>query len=223
VETFDSARNYFEHARRLTSPAAGGNTQPYVLHAFFEMKTTKGVQKGEYSDTWLSDSQWCREAVILDSRYARCRNGEKWYLLATGPDSPALQIVLKAIEPIPAADTFVESDWRINRQNIGGRSLVRVATGHESNEGVLDARSRGLWFDSDGLLVRSHFNGLDTVQFQFQDFHGVEIPRHIRILSNGQLAMHIDITGIEPAANLPTTAFTLAGHEWKRQFTDEAR
>jgi len=139
------------------------------------------------------------------------------------PESNILQVVLKAIEPIPAIDTFVESDWRISRMSVDGQSLVRTATGHESNEGVLDEQSRGLWFDSDGLLVRTHFRGLDTVQSEFQDFHGVKIPHRIDVLANGKLAMRIRINSVESADNLNPSSFKLSGHDWKRQFTDEAR
>ena len=223
VETFDSARNFFEHGRPLTSPAALTNPTPYILHATFDAGTKDGVQQGQYTDTFLSATQWCREATIAQSRFARCRNGNKTYLLSQGPEAPLLQVVLKAIEPIPAIDTFVESDWRITRQTIDGASLIRIATGHESAEGTLDAQSRGLWFNSDGILVRSHFRGLDTIQSQFQDFHGAQVPHQIDVLSNGKLGIRIRITEIETPTNLSPGAFSLSGHDWKRQFTDETR
>ena len=223
METFDSARNYFEHGRRLISPAAGVNTSPYTVHATFETGTKKGVQQGQYTDTWNSGLQWCREATLESSRFARCRNGDKWYLFSQGEHAQLLQVILKAIEPIPAIDTFVESDWRIDRRTVDNTSLIRVATGHESSDGTLDAQSRGLWFNSDGLLIRAHFRGLDTVQSQFQDFHGVQVPRLIGVLSNGSLALRIRITSIEAIQASSANSFTLSGHDWKRQFTDETR
>lgn len=223
VEIFSSARDYFEHGRRITSPAAGINTVPYILNATFKTGTKDGVEQGEYTDTWLSDKQWCREARLDKSRFVRCRNGDRTYLFSQGADVPALQVVLKAIEPIPSIDTFIESDWRIARQSIDGASLVRVATGHESADGILDAQSRGLWFNSDGVLLRAHFHGLDTRQSVFQDFGGVQVPHQIDVLSNGKLAIRIEVTKIGPAANLSPATFQLSGHDWKRQFTDEVR
>jgi outer membrane lipoprotein-sorting protein len=223
IETFDSARNYFEHARHLTSAAGGSNTTAYILHATFEASTKDGVGHGQYTDTWLSDTQWCREATINQSRFSRCRNGDKWYLFAQGTESYLLQVVLKSIEPVPAIDTFVESDWRVMRKTVDGKSLIRVATGHESDDGVLDAQSRGLWFDSDGLLMRTHFRGLDTIQAKFEDFQGAKIPRQIDVLANGKLAMRVQISSIEKADHLDAGSFKLSGHDWKRQFTDEAR
>jgi hypothetical protein len=223
VETFDSARNYFEHGRVLTSPAALANPTPYILHATLQAGTKDGVQTGQYTDTFLSATEWCREATIGQSRFVRCRNNDKTYLLSDGPDAKLLQIVLKAIEPIPAIDTFVESDWRISRQTLDSASLVRVATGYEAADGTLDAQSRGLWFNSDGLLIRSHFGGLDTVRSQFQDFHGAQIPHQVDVLANGKLGVRISVTSIESATDLSPKSFVLSGHEWKRQFTDETR
>jgi hypothetical protein len=223
VETYDSARNYFEHGRALTSPAALASPTPYILHATFKAGTKDGIQQGQYTDTFLSASQWCREATIAKSRFVRCRDNDKTYLVSNGSDVPLLQLVLKAIEPIPAIDTFVESDWRISRHTIDGASLIRVATGHESADGTLDAQSRGLWFNSNGILIRSHFHGLDTVRSQFQDFHGAQIPYQIDVLSDGKLGMRILVASIETDTNLSSQSFILSGHDWKRQFTDETR
>ena len=117
----------------------------------------------------------------------------------------------------------VESDWRIDRRTVDNSSLIRVATGHESADGKLDAQSRGLWFNSDRVLIRAHFRGLDTIQSQFQDFRGVQVPHLIGVLSSGQLAIRIRVASIEATLPAASNSFTLSGHNWKRQFTDEAR
>jgi hypothetical protein len=222
-ESFDSARNYFEHGRKLISPAAGANTTPYILHATFQTGSKNGVVQGEYTDTWLSTNQWHREATLGKSRLIRSRNGDKTYLLSEGPEASLLQIVFKAIEPIPAVDTFVESDWRISRIKNDGASPIRIASGHEAEDGTLDAGSRGFWFNNSGILLHAHFRGFDTFLSEFQDFHDVRVPYKIDVLSNGNLAMRIQTTSIEQATNLSAKNFSLAGHDWKRQFTDEAR
>jgi hypothetical protein len=121
VETFDSARNYFERGRHASFPAAGTG-QPYVLKAILQARVAAGtVDIGQYVDTWKSDDEWRREATIGKSRFVRSRHGEKRYLLSEGPDAGLLRAVLKMMEPIPAIDTFVESDWRIKLET-GGRS-----------------------------------------------------------------------------------------------------
>ena len=111
AESFDSSRTYFDRARKLGFPAAGA-TSPYVLRAEFTTRGSSGVvETGTYTDTWVSDNQWRREAVIGKSRFVRSRNGEKRYLLGEGPDEALLRIVLKEMEPIVATDSFAESDW----------------------------------------------------------------------------------------------------------------
>jgi hypothetical protein len=224
VETFDSARNYFERGRQVSFPAAG-NGPAYILHATFQAKVAAGqVENGEYVDTWKSDDEWRREATIGKSRFVRSRHGEKRYLLSEGPDAELLRVVLKVMEPIPAIDTFVESDWRMKRETIGGVKTVRVLAGYESADGELDPeKARGYWFDEAGKLVKTYFRGIETRRLEFKDFGGAEIAHEIRVLHEDQLAMLIHVSDISAAATIPDGAFDLHKHEWKRAFTDEVR
>lgn len=101
METFESAKAYFDRGRRLSFPAAGKGA-PYLLHAEFQAKTSNGtIEDGKYVDTWINDD-WRREATIGVSQYVRSKHGEKRYELASGPDTELLRIVLEAMEPIPA-------------------------------------------------------------------------------------------------------------------------
>jgi hypothetical protein len=224
AETFESARTYFEHGRQVSFPAFGNNNS-YILRAEFEAKGRDGkIEKGTYEDIWISASQWRREANFGKSRYARSRNGEQTYELAEGPDVQMLRFVLKALEPIPAIDTFVESDWRMRRDTVDGTRTVRVLTGYESPDGKLDPeQARGFWFDDTGLLVKAYFGGIETKRQEFEDFSTVKVARRIDALRNGGLAMRIDITQVGPAGAVPTKAFEMKGHEWTRTFTAESR
>ncbi len=224
VETFDSAQTYFERGRHVAFPAAGTGT-PYVLHADFETRVSSGtIEKGQYEDTWLSDTRWRREAWVGKSRYVRSRNGHKTYQLAEGPDAPILRFVLKAMEPIPAIDTFTESDWRIKRDTLDGVRTIRVLTGYESPEGKLDPEHvRGYWFDDTGLLVKTYFQGLETQRSDLEDFSGVKIARRIDVLKDGHLAMKVRVTEATRTGPLPAKTFEVHGHEWTRAFTDEVR
>jgi hypothetical protein len=224
VETFESARSYFERGRHVGFPAAGTQT-PYVLRAEFEAKGTSGtMEKGRYEDTWLSDAQWRREAWFGESRYVRSRNGENTYQFAEGPETKLLQLVLRVLEPIPAIDTFVESDWRIKRDTVNGVRTVRVLTGYESPAGELDpVQVRGYWFDDTGLLVKTYLNGSETRRSEFEDFAGVKIAHRIDVLKDGALDMQISVTEVSSAGTIPTGTFELRGHEWTRAFTDQVR
>jgi hypothetical protein len=224
METFDSAQNYFERGRRISFPAAG-NGQAYVLHATFRAKVVEGtVKDGQYVDTWKSDSEWRREATIGKSRCVRARHGETRYQLLEGPDVGLLRLILKVMEPIPAIDTFVESDWRIKRDILDGIKTIRVLAGYESSDGTLDPKqARGYWFDESGKLVKTYFIGLETRRLEFAEFSGVQIAHKIPVLQNGALGILVTVTEVSAAGTLANNIFELPGHEWKRAFTDEVR
>jgi len=224
VETFDSAHNYFERGRQVSFPAAG-NGQPYILHATFQVQVAAGkIENGQYTDTWKSDDEWRREATIGKSRFIRARHGEKRYLLSEGRDAGVLRMVLKAMEPIPAIDTFVESDWRMKRDTVAGVKTVRVLAGYESPDGELDPeQARGYWFDDSGKLVKTYFRAVETRRINFKDFDGIAIAHEIRVFHDNQLGMLIRVTDVSAAATIPDNTFDVRGHEWTRAFTDEVR
>jgi len=224
TEAFDTAHNYFEHGRHISFPAFGNGT-PYVLHAEFEAKAHDGaVSKGQYEDTWLNDTEWRREVTFAKSRNVRSRNGDKTYQFADGEDSGLLRLVMKIMEPIPAIDTFVESDWRIKRDTVNGVRTVRVLAGYESPEGKLDPeQARGYWFDDTGLLVKTYFSGIETQRSEFGEFAGVAIAHRIDVLKDGNLGMRIRVTDVSPAGAIPPKTFEVKGHEWTRAFTAEVR
>lgn len=221
---FDSARNYFERGRQVGFPAAG-NGPPYLLRAEFQARVKAGgLEKGEYEDTWKSDSKWRREARIAKSRYVRARSGETRYELSEGPDAPILKLVLKFMEPIPAIDTFVESDWRMKQDTVDSLKTVRVLAGYESPDGTLDPEhARGYWFDETGKLVKTYNRRMETRRSQFQNFDGVDIARQIKVLRDGALGLLIQVTEVGSPGNVPDDTFELKGHKWTRAFTDEVR
>jgi hypothetical protein len=224
VETFESARSYFERGRNVSFPAAG--TGPgYVLHATFQAKASQGkVESGEYVDTWESVDEWRREASIAKSRYVRAQHGDKRYELSGGPDAPLLKLVLRAMEPIPAIDTFVESDWRIRRDTVLGVRTVRVLTGYESPDGIPDPEhTRAYWFDDAGRLVKTYFLGLETRRSNIENFDGAAIAQDIQVFHNGGLGMLIHVTDVSAMGAQSAGTFVVPGHEWHRAFTDEVR
>ena len=223
-ENFESARTYFENGRHASFPAFGGGA-PYVLRAEFQaMGSDKQVKVGRYEDTWLSASQWRREAWFENGHYVRSRDGERLYQLVEGPDQQLLQLVFRVLEPIPAIDTFVESDWKIKRDTVNGVSAVRVLAGYESPEGELDPdQARGFWFDDSGVLLKTYFNGLESRRSQIEEFASVKVARDIDVLRQGRLAMRITVKEVTPVGSLPEHAFEIKGHEWIRAFTSEVR
>jgi hypothetical protein len=149
----------------------------------------------------------------------RSRDGEKRYRLVEGEQVGVTQVIWKITEPIPAIDTFVESDWKIKRDNVGGVPAVRVLTGYESPEGKFDPQVRSFWFDANGLLLRTYFREVETQRAEFEDLNGVKIARRIDVLREGVLVMRVRVTEINPAGDVPGSRFRLPGHDWERIFT----
>jgi len=225
TEDFPSAQTLFDRGRQAGFPAAAA-TVPYVLHAEFEALGAKGtVETGRYEDTWLNETHWRREAWFEDSHYVRSRNEDKTYQLAEGAESGILRLILRVLEPIPAIDTFTESDWKIKRDTVDGASGVRVLAGHESPSGKLDPeQARAYWFDETGLLVKTFFNGIETHRTNVQDFVGVRVARQIDVRKDEKLAIKIRVTEVStPTGTMPPKTFEVHGHEWKRAFTSEVR
>jgi hypothetical protein len=224
AETLESAHFYFERGRKLSFPAAGTGS-PYVLEASFQARTKGGtLETGKYVDTWKSDTEWRREATIGSSRCSRSRHGDERYQLVEGPDEWLVRLALRVMEPIPAMDTFIESDWKIKRDKTGGVKTIRVLTGYESPEGKLDPdHARGYWFDDSGKLVKTYLMGMEMNRSKFEDFNGVAIPREIEVLTKGDLGMLIEVKQVAPAPETLDTDFVISGHKWNRAFTDEVR
>jgi len=174
VESFDTARNYFERGRLACFPAAG-NGSPYVLRA-------------------------------------------------DGPDEKLLRLVMRVMEPIPALDTYVESDWRMKREIIDGVATIRVLAGYESPEGKLDKeQARGYWFGENGGLLKAHFRGLDIRRSSFEEFHSAQVARQIQVFYEDTLAMIIKVTDLSATGDFSSASFEIGKHKWQRAFTDEVR
>jgi hypothetical protein len=193
------------------------------VHAEFQFRQNGATATGQYEDTWLSDEQWIRKATFEKDECTRSRDGEKRYRVIQGTSAGILCLVLRAIEPIPAIDTFVESDWKIRRDVIDGSPVIRVSTGHEDANGKLDDQAREYWFDNSGLLLKAYFNGLEVRRTDFQEFNGLKIAGQIDVLKDGKLALKIHVAEVSAGTALADRTFKLKGHEWQRMFTDEAR
>jgi hypothetical protein len=225
MESFDSARDYFERGRKIGFPAASGSAGPYVLRGEFTMMGRDGkLATGRYTDTWIDGDHWRREAWAASSHYVRSCKGDQRYQLDEGQDAALLKFVVHVLEPIPAIDTFVESDWRIKGEPVAGVNAIRVLSGYESPDGQLDAvHSRGYWFDPDGRLVKTFFNGLETRRSDFEEYRGAQIARQINVYKDGTLGIQIRVVDVSAASAVPEDTFEVRGHKWTRAFTDEVR
>jgi hypothetical protein len=224
AQGLDSAKVIFDHAWKLGFPSAGSGA-PYVLKAEFTTRGKSGeVATGTYTDTWLSNKQWRREADFGKSRFVRSRNGKKLYRLDEGPDAALLQFVLTAMEPLPAADSVLNVDWRVERTQADGSTLLRAAIARENPDGTPDPKDfNGFWFDQTGQLVKTYSNGLETRRLKFAVFNGIQVARVVEVMTKGAVGMQIDVTELRPAGSVDTHMFTIKKHNWDGAYSSEVR
>ena len=215
-ENFESAETYFERGRKVGFLAATQKS-PYILRVEFHFGSNDGsVRRGHYEDTWLDQDHWLRKAESGDDLCERSQSGETRYRDSRGSQATLFCLVLKILEPIPAIDTFHESDWNISRETFDGTSNVRLAAGREN-------QAKSFWFDDSGLLLKFSIGQLEIRRSKFEEFGGVKIARQIDVLKDGRLALPISVTEVAPAGAISPDNFKLNGHEWQRAFTDEVR
>ena len=223
IEAFDSARNYFERGRKAGFLAAGASG-PYMLRAEFQTGMPDGVRTGRYEDTWISETEWKREAWLGSSHLVRSRSGEKYYVLAEGADEKLLRLIMVVLEPIPAGDTMTESDWRIRRDTVDGVKAIRVFRGPEGPNGELEpGKSQGYWFDESGRLLKSYTSGIEVRPLAMEAYGGIQVARRIDVVKDGKLGIQLLLKEIGPAEPAASKSFKLKGHEWQRAFTAEVR
>ncbi len=223
VESFPLSKDILDKGRKLSFPAAGGKS-PYVLKAeFVTANSAHEIAKGTYTDTWLSDTQWRREAVFGSSRLVRSRNGEKWYLIAEGPDAKLLGTLFDLMEPIPDTTSWFEPEWLVVHDSVDGEAALRVSRGHVSAQGALDPETQGYWFDASGRLIQAHAHGLETRLLLPSDFAGIQVARRIEVRNQGKLGLRLDVTDLSAAGAVDPDMFTLKGHEWNRMFSPVVR
>jgi hypothetical protein len=224
VETFDSARTYFERGRKLSCLGAGA-TAPYLLRAGFEARgESGGVTRGRYEDTWIGPTEWKREAWFESSHLVRSQVGDTRYVVSEGPAAGLLRTVMLSLEPIPAIDTMTESDWRVRTDSENGVRAIRVSRGPERAKGELDpAESQVYWFDTNGPLVKAYVQGLEILPADIQVYAGVQVARRIDLSVNGQQGMQLTVQEIGSADASAVKTFKQTGHEWQRAFTGEVR
>lgn len=215
AQGIESAKAIFQRAWDVGFPSAA-KSAPYVLKASFTARGSSGaIETGSYTDTWLSETQWRREAVLGKSRFVRSRNGKKRYRLDEGPDAALLQFVLTVMEPLPAADSVRDTDWRIDHEQADGVATVRVASGHENPDGSPDPEDFiGYWFDGTGQLVKTYSSGLETRRSKFADFNGIQVARLVEVLTKGAVGMRLEVIELGPAGKVDTGMFTIKKHEW---------
>ena len=71
--------------------------------------------------------------------------------------------------------------------------------------------------------MKTHFNGIETIRSDSQDFNGTKVARRVDVLKDGRLAMRIRVLELSNAGVVEPKTFEIKGHEWTRAFSSEGR
>ena len=221
-ESFKSVHAYFAQGRKTSFLAASPAT-PYVLKAEFEMGTAQGAKTGRYEDTWISATQWKREAWIGTSHLVRSRSGQTRYMVEEGPQGAVLRAVMLFLEPIPAEESIKETDWRVRRETLLGVKAVHVARRPAVGEGSNAGTEEGYWFDEEGHLLQCQAKGHEARYIEQAHYGQVRVARRIDVSKDGHVGLSILVKRIGAADSSGAKGFVLKGHEWQPGTTTEVR
>ncbi len=225
-ESFKSVHAYFGQGRKASFLAAGA-TAPYVLKAEFQVGTSQGAKSGRYEDTWVSATEWKREAWIGTSHLVRSQSGQTRYMVEEGPQGAVLRAVMLYLEPIPAEGTIKETDWRVRRETLLGVKAVHVARRPLVGEGAKAGTEEGYWFDEEGHLLQCQARGHEARYIEQAHYGEVRVARRIDVRKDGKVGLSILVKRIESAdrnaAGSAAKGFVLKGHEWQPGTREEVR
>ena len=222
---FEPAWSYFERGRVVGFPSATPGSH-YQIKATFQIPTpSNGLTSGRYMDIFVDSTHWRREAWVGTSHLVRARDADKRYAEADGPDSAVLLMVLRVLEPIPDADTFDSSVWRISRDTVDGVPATRLAYGPENSLGdLIPGKAQGFWVDSSGRLLQAFTDGVEVQRTDFTDYNGAQIAQNTVVRVNGGVAMRIHLSSIARLTSRPPEwTFVVANHESRSQLGDTVR
>ncbi len=213
VEHFDSARNDFDRARAIGDLRSPGASPFHMKATFDALGTAPLTGQGVYEETWLSPTQWRREATLGDTHVIEARNGNDHYL-----ERPA-KITPRRIDDVfdgmwggaPATDPFYEGDWREQYADIGSAHLLLVVNGPLSPEGRPDAmHSRLFYFDpANGALRLSFQSNRAIIYDNLQPFGSKLASREITEQERGEITVRVHVGSIEPPTPSLSADFVL--------------
>lgn len=210
------ASNYFDRARQLSGLRLEG-AQPFHLKASFEASgDAELVGKGTYDETWISPTQWKREASLGGHIVAETRNGDLAYRKIDQPYS-----ALRIDEAMDALTSGLPGDhgtsngpsWQVANGQLRNKGLIQVWRGKIADNGDPEANAYVYYFDPVSGTLRAHHEMYELTRYSaFEDFVGKTVPRRLAVEENGVKVLDITIEQLEIAAP-PQNAdiFTLAG------------
>jgi outer membrane biosynthesis protein TonB len=210
------AKEFFDRARNLNDIRLKASS-PFHLNASFEaFGETDITGKGTYDETWISPTQWRREASINGHTVIESRNDDLRYRQFKGEYSPRLVDdvidVMGAALPGDNDDFFLENDWHVGDGKIGSLPLTRVWHGYINDQGLADVNTVIYYFSQTTGMLRAHLAFSELIGFNdFLEFVGKQVPRHITVGQNRDKVLDIKVETLESAKPQEESFFILPG------------
>ncbi|ABF41124.1 TonB-like protein [Candidatus Koribacter versatilis Ellin345] len=200
---------------RNATDIRGKSAQPFRMHAVFSgMSDSALASGGTYTELWLSNTRWRREAVVGQVHVIESRDGNKFYRQIVGREyAPrVLDDLLDALYltfPVLGVSSFVEADWQQGTVLYAGTSALRISTGLSAGGPSADARA--FWLNTDSVLIAAYRAGTVVEYADYDAWNGKQVARHINVKENGVKVAGIWIDQLDTAPAETGSQFALDG------------
>jgi hypothetical protein len=210
-----AASSYFDRAHKL-SGMRGKGAQPFHLRASFEaFGNAELIGAGTYEETWVSPTQWRREAVLGGHTVTEARNGDLGFrkfdqAYSARRIDQAMDVLSFALPGANGGNSALS--WQVANGQLGKAELVQVWLGKIGNDGKPGEGTRVYYFSPDNGLLRGHYEMSDlTIYNDFAEFSGKMIARRFSVMENGFKILEIKIEQLDASQPQTDDFFTLAG------------
>jgi TonB family protein len=209
-----AASSHFDRARQLSGLRVEA-AQPFHLRASFEaFGSAEFTGVGTYEETWVSSTQWRREAILGGHTVTEARNGDFGFRKFDQPYSArridqAMEVLSSAL---PGGGSSSGPSWRVANGQLGKAEMVQVWRGKIGDDGKPGANTQVYYFGPDNGFLRGHHEMSDlTIYNDFADFSGKMVARRLTVLENGFKILEIKIEQLDVSQPQTDDFFILAG------------
>ncbi|MGB6111661.1 MAG: energy transducer TonB [Acidobacteriaceae bacterium] len=187
---------FFARARALSDLEASGISF-HLKATYVASGDTEFTGNGTYEEWWQSKDLWRKEAALGDYRYVAIENDGKPSVHVTSTYIPLrLRQMLDAVVIRITPGSGSARDWKLKHKKMNGVDLSELSV--ERPCGISGKCVAADYFSTQGLL-RIHVDDLAQKLYnEFQEFHGVSIPRSIVMAGVAGPMLTISVTSVEP-------------------------
>lgn len=207
------ANSFFDRARAVQGIRVK-DSSPFHLKATFNATgDAETIGTGTYEETWVSPTQWRREATLGGKTVIESRNDDDRYRQFKGDYAPrrADEVIDIMGASLPGDnDDFYAVDWHVKDGTIGSMLFTRVYRGFINDQDVADINTVIYFFSQTNGLLRARFVYAELTAFNdFSDFLTKQVPRHITVGQNRKTILDISVDTLETVKAPDESSFIL--------------